>query len=52
MKMITVLVDESVKIGDRVIVIGDNARSICSYTSTTPQNLYTTLPSNIERIYK
>ena len=52
MKMITVLVDESVKVGDKVIVIGDDARSICSYTGTTPQNFYTTLPSNIERIYK
>lgn len=52
MKMITVLVDNSIKIGDEVIVIGDDARYICSYTGTTPQNLYTTLPSEIERIYK
>ena len=52
MKMITVLVDDSIKVSDKVIVIGDDARYICSYTGTTPQNLYTTLPSDIERIYK
>ena len=52
MKMITILVDSSVKVNDKVIVIGEDARSICSYIGTTPQNLYTTLPSNIERIYK
>ena len=52
MKMITILVDESVKVNDEVIVIGDDARYVCDYTHTTPQNLFTTLPSDIERIYK
>lgn len=52
MKMLTILVDNEVKTNDKVIVIGDNVRYICSYTNTTPQNLFTTIPSNIERIYK
>ena len=52
MKMLTILIDSEVKINDEVIVIGDNIRYICSYTNTTPQNLFTTIPSNIERIYK
>ncbi|MDO4963076.1 MAG: alanine racemase [bacterium] len=52
MKMITILVDDDVKLEDEVIVIGEDARSISAYTKTTPQNLFTTIPSNIPRVYK
>lgn len=52
MKMITVLVDDKVKVGDLATIVGDDARYICNYTKTTPQNLFTRIPSNIERIYK
>ena len=51
MKMLTILVDEKVKIGDTVTVIGDNIRYVCNHTNVTPQNLLATIPSNIERFY-
>ena len=52
MKMITILVDDSVKINDRVEIIHDNIRQICHHNKVTPHFLFTTIPSNIERIYK
>ena len=52
MKMITVIVDDKVKVGDKVIVIGDNPRYICNYTNVTPQYLFTSVASDIQRIYK
>ena len=52
MKMITVLVDENVKVGDKVTVIGGNIRTISSYLGVTPHLLMSSIPKNIKRIYK
>lgn len=50
MGMITVKVDEDVKIKDKVIVI-KNVRAISSYTSTTPHQLLTSISPTLKRIY-
>ena len=52
MKMITVLVDDDVKVGDKVIVIGGNIKSVSSYTGVTPHVLMTSISKSIKRIYK
>lgn len=52
MKMITVLVDDDIKVGDKVIVIGNNIKTISSYTNVTPHMLMTSISKNIKRIYK
>lgn len=52
MKMLTVLVDDTVKLNDKVEIIGDNIRYICGYLGVTPHSLLTMVPSVIPRIYK
>lgn len=52
MKMITVLVNNDVKVGDKVTVIGSNIKTISSYTGVTPHVLMTSVSKNIKRIYK
>lgn len=52
MKMLTVLVDDKVKVNDEVNVISDNIRGISSYTNVTPHSLMTMIPSSIDREYK
>lgn len=52
MKMITILVDDCVKINDRVEIINNNIRELCQHNHITPHYLFTTIPSNIKRIYK
>lgn len=52
MKMITVLVDDDVKVGDKVTVIGSNIKSVSSYLGVTPHSLMSSIPKNIKRIYK
>lgn len=52
MKMLTVIVDKKVEVGDTVTVIGDDIRYICNYTKVTPHNLLTSISSNIKREYK
>ena len=52
MKMITVLVNNDVKVGDSVIVIGNNIKSVSSYTNVTPHVLMTSISKDIKRVYK
>lgn len=52
MKMITVLIDDHVKVNDQVEIIYDNIRQICHHNHITPHYLFTTIPSQIERKYK
>ncbi len=52
MKMITVLIDDDIKVGDKVVVIGGNIKTVSSYTGVTPHVLMTSIPKNIKRIYK
>ena len=52
MKMITVLVDSDVKVGDKVIVIGNNIKKVSAYTGVTPHVLMTSIAKNIKRIFK
>lgn len=53
MKMITAIVDDNVKINDQVEIINPhNVREICAHDHITPHYLFTTIPSNIDRIYK
>lgn len=51
MKMITILVDDNVKIDDTVEIINNNVREICAHDHITPHYLFTTIPKNIKRIY-
>lgn len=50
MGMITIKVDDSVKVHDKVIII-KNVREISSYTHTTPHQLLTSISPLIERKY-
>ena len=52
MKMITVIVNNDVKVGDKVIVIGNNIKTISSYTGVTPHVLMTSISKDIKRVYK
>lgn len=52
MKMLTLLVDDTVKLNDKVEIIGDNIRYICGYIGATPHSLFTMVPAYIPRIYK
>ena len=52
MKMITVKVNNDVKVGDKAIVIGGNIKSVSSYTGVTPHVLMTSISKDIKRIYK
>ena len=52
MKMITVKVNNDVKVGDRVVIIGNNIKTISSYTGVTPHILLTSISKNIKRVYK
>ena len=53
MKMITAIVDDNIKINDQVEIINPhNVREICAHDHITPHYLFTTIPSNIDRIYK
>lgn len=50
MGMITVKIDNDVKLGDKVIVISD-IRSISSYVGTTPHQLITSISPILKRVY-
>ncbi len=52
MKMITVLIDDSVCVNDRVEIIHNNIRQLCHHNHITPHYLFTSVPSHIERKYK
>lgn len=51
MGMITVEVDDKVKIGDKVIVISKDVRYISNYLNTTPHQLFSSVAKCIPRIY-
>ena len=53
MGMISVLVDENVKVGDIVTIIdeNDNYKKIASFFNVSPYILMTSLNKNIPRIY-
>ena len=51
MKMITVFVDDKVKVGDTVEVYGHDIRYSSSFTHITPHYLFTVVPERIKRIY-
>lgn len=51
MGMITVKIDDTVKLNDKVIVI-NNIREISNYTNTTPHQLITSISPNLPRIYQ
>lgn len=52
MKMITVLVSNDVKVGDKAIVIGNNIKTVASITGVTPHVVMTSISKNIKRVYK
>ena len=51
MGMITVKIDDTVKLHDKVIII-KNIREISNYTNTTPHQLITSISPILPRIYK
>ena len=51
MGMITVKVDENVKIGDEVIIIDKNIKEIASLINSTPYFVMTSLESSLPRVY-
>ena len=52
MKMITVLVNNDLKVGDKAIVIGNNIKTVASITGVTPHVVMTSISKNIKRVYK
>lgn len=51
MGMITVQVDDKVKVKDKVVVIGDNVRYISNYIKTTPHQLFSSIVKSVPRVY-
>lgn len=51
MGMITVKVDENVKIGDEVLIIDKNIKEIAKIISSTPYFVMTSLESSLPRVY-
>lgn len=52
MGMITVLIDESIQVGDEVSVINKNIKEIASLINSTPYFVMTSLNPTLPRIYK
>lgn len=52
MKMITILVDQDVKVNDEVEVYGHDIRYSSDYCRVTPHFLFTVVPERIKRIYR
>lgn len=52
MRMLTVIVDNKVNVGDLAVIIGEDIRNICQYTNVTPHKLMTTISNDVPRIYK
>jgi alanine racemase len=53
MGMISVLVDKSVKVHDKVVIIGEgiSIREVSRYLNTTIYEVMTTINPNIPRVY-
>ena len=52
MRMLTIIVDKNVSVGDSVIVISDNIRTISSHNGMTPHSTMTMINNEIKRVYK